>query len=383
MNRFKVLGMEAGNRVRLKRGQTMVAALLVMFLCLLTPATYALVIPVFLAAPTDLTAATVSSSEIDLNWEHTSMNETGYSIQRKTGSGSYTTIAQVAANTYTYSDTGLSSATTYTYQVKATGNGANIHESAYSEEASAKTLAKSLQIPVWLKEPANLSATAVSSSKIDLDWTDTSMNEILFSIERKVGNGNYTEIAQVAANTVSYSNNGLTAGTTYTYRVRSIGNGSNIHDSGYSNEDAATTKSIVIPNLPASKVLRFYIGGADYFVNNQVQSMDTVPITMNDRTMLPITYVATPLGATVNWNEIEEKVTIVLGGTTIEMWIGQNTAKVNGVLVPIDPNNAKVMPILLPPGRTMLPLKFIAENLNCQVDWDPLQQMVTVSYPKP
>jgi hypothetical protein len=72
-----------------------------------------------------------------------------------------------------------------------------------------------------------------------------------------------------------------------------------------------------------------------------------------------------------------------MAGTTIEMWIGQNTAKVNGVLVAINPTNTQVMPIVVPPGRTMLPLRFIAENLKCQVDWDATQQMVTVTYPKP
>ena len=47
--------------------------------------------------------------------------------------------------------------------------------------------------------------------------------------------------------------------------------------------------------------------------------------------------------------------------------------------MPIDPNNANVTPIAVPPGRTMLPLRFIAENLGCQVDWEPLSQMITVT----
>jgi hypothetical protein len=110
--------------------------------------------------------------------------------------------------------------------------------------------------------------------------------------------------------------------------------------------------------------------------------MDTVPITPFGRTLLPITYVASPLGAVVTWNGIEEKVTITLASTTIEMWIGQNTARVNGVMEMIDPDNPAVVAITVPPGRTMLPLRFIAEKLNSQVDWDDAQQMVTVTYPK-
>ena len=141
MRGFKDPVREGRHGMRLKYWQPMFAALLVMLLCICTTsATYALLPPpIFLAAPTNLNAATVSSSAIDLNWTHSSMNETGYSIQRKTESGIYKTIALVAANTLSYSDTGLASATTYTYQVKAVGNGSYVHDSAYSSEASAKT----------------------------------------------------------------------------------------------------------------------------------------------------------------------------------------------------------------------------------------------------
>jgi titin len=56
---------------------------------------------------------------------------------------------------------------------------------------------------------------------------------------------------------------------------------------------------------------------------------------------------------------------------------------VNGIGTPIDPQNPNVAPIIVPPGRTMLPLRFIAESLGCQVDWNQALQEVTVTYPKP
>jgi alpha-tubulin suppressor-like RCC1 family protein len=88
-------------------------------------------------APTNLVATAVSTSAIDLSWNDTANNESGFKIERKTGSaGTYSQIAQVGANVTSYSDTGLSSATQYFYQVRASnGDG----DSAYSNEANATT----------------------------------------------------------------------------------------------------------------------------------------------------------------------------------------------------------------------------------------------------
>ena len=128
-------------------------------------------------------------------------------------------------------------------------------------------------------------------------------------------------------------------------------------------------------------VLRYKIGSSDYFVNILAQTMDTTPIIRDDRTLLPIRYVAIPLGASVGWNEKEQKATISINGRSIDLWIGKSVAMVDGIYVHIDKNNENVKPVVIPPGRIMLPLRFIAENLGCKVDWDPSKQMVTVTYP--
>jgi len=75
-------------------------------------------------------------------------------------------------------------------------------------------------------------------------------------------------------------------------------------------------------------------------------------------------------------------VSIKTASKTIELWIDNNTASVNGQKLLIDPNNPNVMPIVIPPGRTMLPLRFIADNLDCNVDWNDLTREVTVTWPK-
>jgi hypothetical protein len=81
----------------------------------------------------------------------------------------------------------------------------------------------------------------VSTSQINLAWTDNASDETGFKIERKTGAaGTYAEIATVGANVTSYSSTGLVVNTTYFYRVRAFNTGGN---SAYSNEANATTPS--------------------------------------------------------------------------------------------------------------------------------------------
>ena len=86
--------------------------------------------------------------------------------------------------------------------------------------------------------PSNLTANAVSSSQIDLTWSDNSTDETGFKIERSTDGTNFTEISTTGPDVTGYSDTGLSASTTYHYQVRAYnGNG----DSNYSNSANATT----------------------------------------------------------------------------------------------------------------------------------------------
>ncbi len=183
------------------------------------------------ADPSGLTATANGSSQIDLSWTDNSGNEDNFKIERHPGDGNFAEIATVGADVVSYNDTGLSASTTYTYRVRAANAAGN---SAYSNEASATTD----DPPPPPADPSGLTATANGSSQIDLSWTDNSSNEDNFKIERHAGDGNFAEIATVGTDVTSYDDTGLSANTTYTYRVRAS-NGAG--DSGYSNEASATT----------------------------------------------------------------------------------------------------------------------------------------------
>lgn len=99
---------------------------------------------------------------------------------------------------------------------------------------------------------------------------------------------------------------------------------------------------------------------------------DVAPVLRGDRAMLPIRFVAEALGGTVTWNQAEQSVTCVKGDNTIVIYIGQPFALVNGNPVELD------APAFIENGRTYLPIRFVAENLDATVTWDADTQEVTV-----
>jgi hypothetical protein len=88
--------------------------------------------------------------------------------------------------------------------------------------------------------PTNLAATATGTSQINLSWTNTSTSQTGVKIERSTDNVTFTQLAVAGATAVSYSDIGLSASTTYFYRVRAT---SASGDSAYSNTASATTQS--------------------------------------------------------------------------------------------------------------------------------------------
>src|SRR3989441_687098 len=175
--------------------------------------------------PTGLAASASSSSQISLGWTAPADNGgsaiTGYKIDRSTDGGlTWSTIVSNSGSTATtYSDTGLTRATTYTYRVSAI-NSAGTGFPSDTKSATTLSIAPS--------PPSGLSATAVSSSQISLTWTapaDNGGSPITgYKIERSTDGGSTwtTLVANTGSTAASYSDTGLSHTTTYTYRVSAI-----------------------------------------------------------------------------------------------------------------------------------------------------------------
>ena len=186
-------------------------------------------------APSALVATPTSSTQVNLTWLDGATNETGFRIRRRLSSSpTWSLIATVDPNVINYVDTGLTPGSTYSYYVTAINIAG---ESANSNEASATTPSSGGSAPT---APGNLVTATISSSQINLSWTDNSTTESGFRIRRRTGTSGFGDVATVAANVTTYQNTGLAAGTTYVYQVVSY---NDFGTSAGSNESTATTTS--------------------------------------------------------------------------------------------------------------------------------------------
>lgn len=111
---------------------------------------------------------------------------------------------------------------------------------------------------------------------------------------------------------------------------------------------------------------------------NEKMAFDVNPIIHNDRTLLPIRALVEKAGGTIDWINDTREITIKLDDINILMQIGNKIAKVNNKQIEMD-----VAPCIAfedetgDAGRTIVPLRFVMENLGLKVEWD--QETYTVS----
>jgi titin len=205
------------------------------------------------SSPTGLTATAVSATQINLSWGAPSNGGsaiTGYKIEYKTGSGSYSVLVPNTASTSTtYSHTGLATGTAYTYKISAINS---IGTSAASSETSATPATTSQPSAATApSSPTGLTATAVSATQINLSWGAPSNGGSAitgYKIEVKKGTGSYeTLVPNTASTSTTYSHTGLATGTVYYYRISAI----NSIGTGMSSDASATPKETTTPFLTA------------------------------------------------------------------------------------------------------------------------------------
>ena len=157
----------------------------------------------------------------------------------------------------------------------------------------------------------------------------------------------------------------------------------NISSYTFTNVTSNHTIKAVFEKEREQTVLVLQVGKAAFTVNGVAKMLDSPPVIKNGRTLVPIRAIIEALGGTVGWDGTARKATVTLGSAAvelwIELWIGKSAAKVNGVSTLIDPANAKVVPEIIN-GRTMLPVRFVSENLGCSVLWADATKTITITY---
>jgi len=108
------------------------------------------------------------------------------------------------------------------------------------------------------------------------------------------------------------------------------------------------------------------------YIDKQPKTLDVAPRIENGRTFVPVRFIGEVFGADFNWDEKNQKVTYSMGSNYIELFIGKNTAHINGQAAPLD------APPFIHEGRTLVPFRFMGQSIGAQVEWNDATRTATI-----
>ncbi|RCX21003.1 S-layer family protein [Anaerobacterium chartisolvens] len=171
----------------------------------------------YISPPTGLTVKSALGADMELVWTDNSSNETGFEIWRKAGeNGEWQQYGQTERNVNSFTDDDTLSDIMYAYRVRAHMLYNNSY-SSFTNEASAWSMS--------LEAATDLQYTRISDTEIKLVWADNSSRESGFAIERKTGvDGEWVQIASLAANITTHTDKSVQKGKKYFYRIKTFDN---------------------------------------------------------------------------------------------------------------------------------------------------------------
>lgn len=167
--------------------------------------------------PTSVVASTLSESGIRVTWTDNSDNEDGFRVERSLDPiVGFVEITDTSADVTMTDDNGLNADTTYYYRVASFND---IGDSDYSNVANTTTDQASNSPPA---APTNLQGSALSSSTIQLTWTDNATNEANYAVMHAAYSGScgtFSEIALLSPDTSAYIHSSLSAASSHCYQI--------------------------------------------------------------------------------------------------------------------------------------------------------------------
>lgn len=109
------------------------------------------------------------------------------------------------------------------------------------------------------------------------------------------------------------------------------------------------------------------------YLDNQKLTCPVDPVVKDGRILVPVRLVSESIGATVNYYSTEKKIEIIQNGSTIILYVNKKDVYVNGVKSTLD------VPATVINNYTLVPLRFVSENLNLLVAWDNAEKKVSLT----
>jgi len=276
-----------------------------------------------------------------------SQNVVGYFIYRATYPNGQTDVAitdfHISGTSYT--DSNIVNTMTYYYTIRAVDSFGNLSQPSFEVNVT----------PNPIKPTVNLKDGMVTRNQVlEITGHAESNSQIVVNGELALINpdGNYSSraILKTGTNTIS---------------IIVFDPGGNKTPFSFKVSFAAFTSIILM------------IGSKNAFVNNEElkNALSVAPVIIKGKTMIPFRFIGEKLGANIGWEPDTKKITYELEGKSIEMWIGNTNALVNGSRASCDPAPTIVG------GSTVVPTRFVTENLGASVQWYSATKTVVITYP--
>ena len=181
-----------------------------------------------------------------------------------------------------------------------------------------------------------------------------------------VGGETSTPLSDFPVLDLFYVDTKVTPGRTYYYVVRAV-----LTDGTESSPSAEVAVLVTSSRLVT---IQMTVDSTRAYVDGVPQTLDVAPRLVLGRTMVPLRFLGMALGAQLQFDAATLTIRYSLGSNTVVLKIGSTSATVNGRPVSLD-----VAPIIVE-NRTLVPLRFVSENLGAAVEYSAADRSITVRY---
>ena len=129
----------------------------------------------------------------------------------------------------------------------------------------------------------------------------------------------------------------------------------------------------IIASLACLLVLAGNCLAIDLVIDGEKLELDVPPQLVEQRTLVPLRAIFEKLGATVEWDQATQTATATKGTDVVQITIDSTTAYVNGQAQTLD------VPAMAIDGRTLVPVRFVSESLQADVQWIQETQTVQIT----